>query len=379
MAPQLTEQSARMLGRAISDARQGKDMTRRDLSRRAGISHTQVGRIEAGEVASPSREVLVALARALERNPVPLFILAGHWSADKSRAELAAMFRDGAELPEEWGDWATYDLDEVRRLLRMPGVPDDELAGIAQDAFSVAETDETLWRDSDALLGAGDDPELEELIGIARYVSPPRRQLLLDYARSLRRLDDLEYLAEAETLRRESDKLLAVGTAEGDRTAFSVADLRRRGFTGFVRVRRLPKGCPDVTAESGVYAVVRSSAAAPEFLDQSVGGHFKQADPTVDLKELERQWVDGATVMYVGRGGSLRKRIDLLARYSRGEPIAHQGGRLLWQLADHDDLLVAWLPDPDPVAREVELVDEFVDAYGSLPFANLSRPRRDDQ
>lgn len=48
--------------------------------------------------------MLVTLARALDRNPLPLLILAGHISGDEARIALEPMLRDGAELPEEWGE-----------------------------------------------------------------------------------------------------------------------------------------------------------------------------------------------------------------------------------------------------------------------------------
>ena len=67
--------------------------------------------------------------------------------------------------------------------------------------FSVAETDETVWDDSYALaLGRGTDAaQLLELMGIWRYIGERRGQFL-EYGRSLRRLADLEYLAEAESI-----------------------------------------------------------------------------------------------------------------------------------------------------------------------------------
>lgn len=143
---QIDETSApASLGAAIRHTReQSPGLTIRELGRLTGISHTQLGRIEANEIATPSRGTLVALARGLDRNPVPLLILAGHTTGDDARMALEPMFRDGAELPDEWGDWASFSLDEARALVRNPDADEDHLRRLAADVFAVAETDETL-------------------------------------------------------------------------------------------------------------------------------------------------------------------------------------------------------------------------------------------
>lgn len=57
-------------------------------------------------------------------------------------------------------------------------------------------------------------------------------------------------------------------------------------------------------------------------------------------------------------------------------PIGHWGGRYIWQLADADELLVAWHPISwDEAAREYErrLLAHFGDLdEGRRPFANLT-------
>jgi transcriptional regulator with XRE-family HTH domain len=177
-------------------------MSIRQLAKRAGVSAAQISRIEASQVLKPSREILVALGRALNRNPLPLLILAGHVTGADAQAALRPLFRAGAELPEEWGEWASWPLDVVRHRLQQPEATDDEIRQIAADVFRVQESDETLWDDSYALaLARGSDAaELHELMGIWHYIAGRRAQLL-EYGRSLRRLADLEYLAEAEAIR----------------------------------------------------------------------------------------------------------------------------------------------------------------------------------
>jgi hypothetical protein len=80
--------------------------------------------------------------------------------------------------------------------------------------------------------------------------------------------------------------------------------------------------------------------------------------------------------MYIGRAGDLNSRIRLLRRYGQGEPVGHQGGRYLWQLAAHRQLRVAWRLEDDPVSAEAVLLADFERTTGGLPFANLVRGTR---
>jgi hypothetical protein len=156
---------------------------------------------------------------------------------------------------------------------------------------------------------------------------------------------------------------------------FSRDHLRTLGFVGFATLIEVEHGAAGITRRPGVYAVLREAGDHSTFLDASVGGHFKRRDPSLPPERLAREWVEGAETLYIGRARDLRRRLDQFARFGRGEPIGHWGGRLIWQLADHRDLVVAWLPASDFIQREADLIAEFVDAYGRLPFANLNRPR----
>jgi hypothetical protein len=157
---------------------------------------------------------------------------------------------------------------------------------------------------------------------------------------------------------------------------FDIADLRRRGFVGFVPVERLTDQPP---AESGVYAVVREATAAPRFLDRSDASWFKGKDPTVSIARLEAEWVADVPTVYLGKADSLSERIGLLVEFSnagRYRSVFHWGGRLCWQLDGCQELLVAWKVEPDFAGVEADLLDEFIAAHGRLPFANLKRERR---
>ena len=156
-------------------------------------------------------------------------------------------------------------------------------------------------------------------------------------------------------------------------TYFDQQHLQSLGFTGFAPLHLTATlRIPD---EPGIYAVLLDPPLA-SFLDESVGGHFKQKNPTVDPGILQQKWVPGTPTMYIGRANALRKRIGLLRRYGQGEPVAHQGGRYLWQLAEHKRLRIAWRRDDDPIDSETSLLAEFERTTGRLPFANLVRGTR---
>jgi hypothetical protein len=160
--------------------------------------------------------------------------------------------------------------------------------------------------------------------------------------------------------------------------AFSISDLRERGFVGFVPVARLSDEPVQAPSDSGVYAIVCEAVETPRFLERSDAGWWKGKDPTVTLDRLAAEWVPGAQTLYLGDAGSLRERIGELAKFSRahGENVRHWGGRLLWQVDGCQELLVAWKVEPYSTALEHDLLAEFVGAYGRLPFANLKRGNR---
>lgn len=161
------------------------------------------------------------------------------------------------------------------------------------------------------------------------------------------------------------------------------AALTREGFTGWVPFEALPAA--RVAPDPGVYVIWRPSSARPEFLERSRGGIVKGGDPTVAVERLAANWVPRAHVLYIGKasprvGGrpALAHRLGQYRRFGAGRPVDHWGGRFVWQLADHADLLVAWRPTwpHDPEEVETAMIDEFIEHYGALPFANLRRGRR---
>ncbi len=351
----------------------------REFARRAGLAHTQISRIEDGSVTRPSGEVLDKLSRAANKQPCLLRIVAGDITGEDARTELLPIFYRGAELAGDWGEWCHTPWEEALRIVHRASSTQQELALLAADAFIAGENFETLWEpeidDVPNVEGPGQEP-LRSLLATWRFLAPSRREQLLDYAKTLQRLQQLEYLADADEARLDAATIPA-SKPDRDRGVsppFTKSHLEDLGFEGFERIVGLTLTPTYIPDRPGVYAVLRLRSDEPEFLERSVGGHFKGNDPTVPTSRLITEWVPGAATLYIGRSRNLRQRIGLLARYGGGAPVGHQGGRLLWQLADHADLVVAWCETADPTGLEADLIGDFSRAYNALPFANLNKP-----
>lgn len=150
-------------------------------------------------------------------------------------------------------------------------------------------------------------------------------------------------------------------------------------FVGFLPFSEI--ALSDVPALPGVYAVLRTADALPRFVEASPAGRLRGKDSSVPIETLAAKWVDGPQVLYIGKAttGSagrrgLQKRLDTFRRFGAGEAATHPGGRYLWQLADKDELLVAWNATYEDAATvESRMLGDFIARYGVLPFANLRR------
>lgn len=74
------------LGEFIKKRRSDIDMSRNQLATKAGISHTEVYRIETGERKQPSLKVLCAIADALNMPQEELLKVAGYAPSDDTSA-----------------------------------------------------------------------------------------------------------------------------------------------------------------------------------------------------------------------------------------------------------------------------------------------------
>jgi hypothetical protein len=168
--------------------------------------------------------------------------------------------------------------------------------------------------------------------------------------------------------------------------SFRRPDLDAAGFTGWTTWPHL-RACEfaAVPCQPGVYAVFRPATAQPAFIHPSPAGRFKGQEPSVSDDRLKEEWVPGAQVVYIGKADfrrrrksieALRERLSEYARFGAGGDIGHRGGRLIWQLADSAELLVAW----HAITRvertrcyEKRLLRRFGELHdGRRPFANLT-------
>jgi hypothetical protein len=158
-----------------------------------------------------------------------------------------------------------------------------------------------------------------------------------------------------------------------------LSQLRSEGFQGFKTKQELFINDDCVPKVKGVYLVLSNQKKSPVFLAKGSGGFFKGKDPNVPIMALDEKWVKNVLTIYIGKAGgdsskaTLHSRLRQYFRFGQGKNVGHWGGRYIWQLEHHLDLLVCWkpLPDEDPATVETSLIHLFIAQYGKLPFANL--------
>lgn len=228
-------------------------------------------------------------------------------------------------------------------------------------------------------------PEGKVQVSVSRISGSPGRRMIVQ-AESLM-FNDINEAKDAidglaDRLDREAGA--TVESVQETRSAvepletFTIEGLKGAEFEGFLTFGELLDGrLADVPRTPGIYIVVREPASPPSFRDISPGGHFKDRDPTELPDVLEAKWIDDCSVLYIGKGDLLQRRLREYARFGAGHKVGHWGGRYIWQLTDSDELLVAWRPARDGQAAreaEAEFVAAFKERFGRLPFANIADP-----
>lgn len=156
---------------------------------------------------------------------------------------------------------------------------------------------------------------------------------------------------------------------------WTLADLGEGGFSeGLPFAGLVPNVLAAIPDAAGVYAFGYPWLTNPIFLDRSPAGWFRGRNPTVALDVLERKWVPGARVVYVGKAENLHRRIRQRVHFAAGRRVGAWGGRYLWQIEGAPGLILGWkLASPPESAAEMEarLLTAFRAKWGTLPFANL--------
>jgi hypothetical protein len=257
-----------------------------------------------------------------------------------------------------------------------------ELGYAGTKGAALARNDED-WRALVSALGASAARESAHLAGPLRVpgsdLIPPEMPFFLGKAGvDLRDNPALRQSAERGAPPAVTEAVPPPSQAGG--AEINTARLQAEGFSGFVSFDQLQSGeLERVPQGAGIYVVVREDRSRPTFMQSSSGGHFKGRDPTELVEVLDAKWVDGAAIVYVGKGDSLRRRLKQYCAFGAGRPVGHWGGRYIWQLADDDALVVGWRAcDAGETAAEAEaaLVRRFKEAFGRLPFANIADPSR---
>jgi len=212
-----------------------------------------------------------------------------------------------------------------------------------------------------------------------RFTADEAAQLIAEYRSSKGSAPDTR-AARLAPVRGSGSKAVATasaGTPSPLPTSFSAPDLESAGFVGWATWSKLRMtDYAPIPAVPGAYVVYRPTARFPTFVHPSPAGWFTGEDPTVTEARLRSEWVNGAHVIYIGKADVLRRRLSQFGRFGAGEPVGHRGGRLVWQLAHADKLLVAWHAISwDEAARDYErrLLAAFARRHaGRRPFANLT-------
>lgn len=137
----------------------------------------------------------------------------------------------------------------------------------------------------------------------------------------------------------------------------------------------------DWLEKCGVYAIATPANYESEFVSieqtKAAGNVIR---PWAHSK-LQAKWVSGTRVVYIGLAGrhnprKLSTRLRELLRHANGATTSsgpHKGGEIVWQLAKWGQFELYGAPTGDPPiprTTEIEMIDQFCEQHGKLPFGN---------
>lgn len=160
----------------------------------------------------------------------------------------------------------------------------------------------------------------------------------------------------------------------------NINTIQKNGFSGFKTVKELWVDKSDIPKTKGVYLVINPNFNKAEYINPGVGGFFKERYPNISKDALKGNFVQKSPVIYIGKAGSptgnatLHSRLGQYLRFGQTKNVGHWGGRLIWQLKNHPELIICWKPTPGDDPREIEkqLLADYIKQFGKRPFANLT-------
>ncbi len=159
----------------------------------------------------------------------------------------------------------------------------------------------------------------------------------------------------------------------------NIENLKKDGYEGFVSIEDLWQDSSMIPKKKGVYLILNKKQNNTSFINPGVGGFFKNKDPNVSIDVLKENFVNNSLVIYIGKAGgannhsTLQSRLKNYLKFGQGKKAPHRGGRYIWQIEHHKNLIVCWkiLEEQEPRNIEESLISEYESIFGRLPFANL--------
>jgi transcriptional regulator with XRE-family HTH domain len=174
---------AQRIAEAVREGGRRSGMSIRELARASKVSPAQINRLRAGQ-ANATLDTLVAIARALGRNPNLLFVASAHLDGDEARQILRRVFRDGSEHLEVWKSEGR-DVERARRTIEDATSDDAALAELALEVFLDQDSDENLWHDPflGSVVEGEDAPMIRGLLLDWAYLTGERKRRVIEYVR----------------------------------------------------------------------------------------------------------------------------------------------------------------------------------------------------
>lgn len=165
------------MGRAFNE------MTLRGLARAANLSPAQISRIESDQVEKPAFETVVALARALNFNPVLMLIVAGHIQTDDAYAWLER-FATAEVDDEDEREIQGFTAEDLAREPRSERAVRYAAMSLLSAPAKASDWDEAALQAIAASASQRpQDPAFEEIVELWGTIDNARRERILEFAR----------------------------------------------------------------------------------------------------------------------------------------------------------------------------------------------------